>query len=241
MPAFTPRPAPYSTSREVFVLTQERLHLLQHQDPSFSANLTFVDEAQKFGDDARGVLLQQVLDESVSRRPDGQVVFASPLSDNPELLLEAVPDGTSSASLVGGTVTVTQNLFSVNQVRNHPQRWTVEMMTDRGATSIGEVTLPARPSPASKRLPLLAVTLGEPSSSQRRVRQRCRGSGEDERARSTRRWARKRTSEVMPTSPLSTCNFRRRRPPSYARSTPVSSAGVAFSLRQHATSGSRGD
>lgn len=151
--------------QEVFVLTQERLHLLQQEDPSFAADLTFVDEAQKFGDDSRGVLLQQVLDESVSRKPNGQVVFASPLSDNPELLLEAVPVGASSASLVGGTVTVTQNLFWVNQVKYHPQRWTVEMMTDRGATPIGDVQLPARPSPASKRLPLLAVTLGESSSS----------------------------------------------------------------------------
>lgn len=152
-------------AQEVFVLTQERLHLLQQQDPFFAPNLTFVDEAQKFGDDARGVLLQQVLDESVARRPEGQVVFASPLSDNPEMLLEAVPEGTSRASLVGGTVTVTQNLFWVNQVKFHPQRWTVEMMTDRGPTSIGEVVLPARPSPASKRLPLLAVTLGRSSPS----------------------------------------------------------------------------
>ena len=48
---------------------------------------------RKFGDDSRGVLLQQVLDEVVQRSEGSQVVFASALSENPEVLLEGSPAG----------------------------------------------------------------------------------------------------------------------------------------------------
>ncbi len=151
--------------KEIFVLTQERLHLLQHQDSEFSADLTFIDEAQKFGDDARGVLLQRVLDESVSRSATSQVLFASPLSENPGLLLESAPDQVSTDALPGGTVTVSQNLFWVNQVKGYPRRWAVDIMLPDRSEAVGEVLLEARPSPASKRLPLLAVALGRDSAS----------------------------------------------------------------------------
>src|SRR6185437_13316253 len=49
--------------KEIYVLTQERMHLLQQRFPDLVTDLLFVDEAQKFGDGSRGVLLQRVLDE----------------------------------------------------------------------------------------------------------------------------------------------------------------------------------
>lgn len=153
-----------SFSKAVFVLTQERLHLLQQRETSFVSDLTFVDEAQKFGDDSRGVLLQRVIDESVRRSPNSQVVFASPLSDNPETLLEGAPRDLRRSALTSSTITVTQNLFWLNQVHRRPTKWTLQRIVSGLPELIGEVELLARPSPPSKRLPLLAAQLGANTS-----------------------------------------------------------------------------
>jgi len=153
-----------ASSKELFILTQERLHLLQQRLLGFAADLLFIDEAQKFGDDSRGVLLQRVLDEAVRRNPGTQVVFASPMANNPEVLLGGAPTGSSVAALTSEVITVNQNLLWVNQIRGYPTRWAVEVVTGEGNRPIGVVTLDARPSPESKRLPFLAVALGRETS-----------------------------------------------------------------------------
>lgn len=154
------------SDREIYVLTQERLHLLLDRDPNLTAGLVFVDEAQKFGDDARGVLLQRTLDDISRRSGSTQVIFASPLSDNPELLLEAAPSQSRTASMTGHAVTVLQNLLWANQVRGRPTRWTLDLIDETDARRLGEFDLPARPTPDSKRLPYVAIALtGESGSS----------------------------------------------------------------------------
>lgn len=154
------------TEHEIYVLTQERLHLLLNRFPQLVAHLVFVDEAQKFGDDSRGVLLQRTLDDITRRSDQTQVIFASPLSDNPDLLLEGAPSTGSSVSMIGQSVTVLQNLLWVNQVSRKPTRWTVDLIGAHNSTRLGEFDLPARPTPESKRLPFVAVALtGESGSS----------------------------------------------------------------------------
>ncbi|MGV0780286.1 DEAD/DEAH box helicase [Mycolicibacterium sp. XJ775] len=150
--------------KEVFVLTQERFHLLQQRLTTFSPSLAFIDEAQKFDDGARGVLLQQVLDETVRREPTAQIIFASPMTSNPEILLEGAPDTSATISLSSEAVTVNQNLLFANQVRRRPLNWTLSLLTRSEVNACGTFELPARPSPASKRLPLVAVALGGPRS-----------------------------------------------------------------------------
>lgn len=147
-------------SKEVFVLTQERLHLLQQRVPTFAPSLVFIDEAQKFDDGSRGVLLQQVLDEAVRRAPEAQIIFASPLTSNPEILLAGAPEGAGVAVLNSQAVTVNQNLLVTNQVPYRPREWTLSLSVDGNLDVCGTFTLPARPTPASKRLPLVAVALG---------------------------------------------------------------------------------
>jgi hypothetical protein len=144
-------------AKEVFVLTQERLHLLQEQDPAFAPDLLFVDEAQKFGDDTRGVLLQSVLDESTRRRPDAQVLFASPSSLNPEMLLEGAPNPTRAAALVSEGVTVNQSLLWVDPARDG--RWSVELIVGGEPRHVGAVAL-STGIRKRQRLPRVAVALG---------------------------------------------------------------------------------
>jgi hypothetical protein len=146
-----------SHKKEIFVLTQERLHLLQERDAKFAGELLFVDEAQKFGDGARGVLLQHVLDEALRRRPDAQVLFASPSSVNPELLLQGAPACSKPDRVISEMVTVNQNLLWVNA--SAPDSWTVELVTGGEPKRVGSVKPAVRPK-RGQRLALIAAALG---------------------------------------------------------------------------------
>jgi hypothetical protein len=148
------------TQREIHVVTQERFHLLQQRDDGFVADLVFIDEAQKLGEGQRGVLLQRVLEEAVLRNPDVQVIFASPLTTNPELLLDGAPPGTVTRSLVSETITVNQNLLWANQVPRKPTEWALQLVSDGAPEPLGTVTLPSRPTSGSKRLAFVAATVG---------------------------------------------------------------------------------
>ncbi|MCK8468275.1 DEAD/DEAH box helicase [Microbacterium sp. KSW4-16] len=146
-------------SHEVFVLTQERLHILLRKWPDLEFDMIFVDEAQKLNDGTRGVLLQRTLDE-VARRGEPKIIFASPLTSNPELLVEGVRG--SAKALIGETVTVNQTLIHVNQL--HTTQWDMVAHVDGEPISIGEFELPARATTLRKRLSLVAVALGSAHS-----------------------------------------------------------------------------
>jgi hypothetical protein len=102
----------------VLVFTQERLHVFLNtvaDDPSKVVDYLFVDEAQKVSDGARGVLLQDAIERVVSDRKVGKVLYSSPLTTNPEILIEDAPDGVSRASIKSEDVTVGQNLIWAKQ------------------------------------------------------------------------------------------------------------------------------
>lgn len=149
-----------ASSKELHVLTQERFHLLQQRLVGFKPDIVFIDEAQKIGDEQRGVLLQQVLAEVVRRRVDTQVIFASPLSENPEILLEGAPSDAVTASFESQTVTVNQNLLWVNQVPRRPKEWEICLVVEGDEQEVGLLELADRPSPDSRRLSAVAVALG---------------------------------------------------------------------------------
>lgn len=160
---------PWSTSvgesaREVFVMTQERVHLLQSNHPEIVPEVFFVDEAQKFGDDSRGVLLQRVLDEAVRRNPTMKLIFASPLTSNPSILLQGAPEAMTVTTVDSESVTVNQNLLWANQVKGRPQSWMLSLIHRDVQHSVGTFELPDSPKPASKRLAYVAVTLGREQS-----------------------------------------------------------------------------
>lgn len=149
-------------ARKILVFTQERLHLLQQSLAEQGADLLFIDEAQKFGDGVRGILLQQTVEESVRRNPGGQVVFASPMSSNPELLLEGAKQDANPATVNSESITVNQNLLWADQIPHHPTLWKLRLVLDGQPSDVGQFSLPARPQPTSKRLPLVVTALGEP-------------------------------------------------------------------------------
>ncbi|MDK1492958.1 DEAD/DEAH box helicase [Sinorhizobium sp. 7-81] len=66
------------SKRSICVMTQERMQLMLGAHPDFSADVVIADEAHSIADGSRGVLLQWVVDDLLRRRPDAQLLFASP-------------------------------------------------------------------------------------------------------------------------------------------------------------------
>lgn len=144
----------------VLVMTQERLHLVQVDRPDFRVDLLFVDEAQGLGAPHRGILLQQVIDRVVAANPKAQVLFASPLSDNPELLLAGVPDAARRAAFTSETVTVNQNLLRVERVVGDRELRRVDLVHSGQGMTIGSISLPDRPTGVYKTVAAIAHALG---------------------------------------------------------------------------------
>lgn len=148
-----------SSSRTVLVVTQERLHLVLELLPSLTVDLLFVDEAQSLAGDARGVLLQHAIERTIRRSPAAQVLFASPLSSNPELLVEDAPSDRRSSSFVSETVTVNQNLIWVEHIDRKPQRRAVSLVADGNRHRLGDLVLAQRATSVPMRVALVAHAL----------------------------------------------------------------------------------
>ena len=146
-------------SRTVLVFTQERLHLLISADPKIQVDALVIDEAHKIGDSTRGVLLQQVIEGLAGNNPKIKVIFASPMSSNPEALISD-SGGRNVASLTSDDVTVSQNLIWVSQVPRQPKEWSAQLCLPNELLDLGTFQLSASPVPASKRLPFVAAALG---------------------------------------------------------------------------------
>ena len=148
----------------VMVLTQERLHILLVALPQDRRPvLMIVDEAHKFSDGARGILLNNVIDSVSSDNNAMKILFASPLVSNPEVLLRGreAPGGMQAVSSVH--ITVNQNLLWASQVPRKPTQWCLEACISDEMIELGRFDLPFRPTPASKRLTLVASVLADPN------------------------------------------------------------------------------
>lgn len=99
-------------SRTIYVMTQERVQLSLAAHPDFNPHVVVVDEAHSIADGARGVLLQWVIDDLLSRNPTTQMLFASPNIRNLDVFarLFGLPNVVEFASV---EPTVAQNFLIV--------------------------------------------------------------------------------------------------------------------------------
>lgn len=109
-------------------------------DPNLHVDALVVDEAHKIGDATRGVLLQQVIEGIAARNPDLKVVFASPMSSNPEALISDA-QGRNASALISDDVTVSQNLIWVSQVPRKPKEWSAQLCLAESVLDIGRFQL----------------------------------------------------------------------------------------------------
>jgi len=136
-----------SGQANIFVFTQERLHiLLAAFNNNISIDMMIIDEAQKIGDGYRGVLLQQATEAVVYQNPKCKIIFASPMTENPEILLDDTPIDISQSTIISEDTMVNQNLIWVSQVRGQPRRWTVELIQEETPIEIGNISLPSSPT-----------------------------------------------------------------------------------------------
>jgi hypothetical protein len=149
--------------RTLFVLTQERLHVLLNRFPKLVLHSIIVDEAQKVGDNTRGILLQQAVAKCLNRNPRLKVLFAMPLAENPETLLDDSPTNVTGVVIARDERTVNQNLLWAQQQPRRSDHWTLHLMDEFQQELLGEFQLPSKPSPPGKRLPFVAYALGEKS------------------------------------------------------------------------------
>lgn len=148
-----------TTPGNIFVLTQERLHILLGRDHLLTFDVLVVDEAQKIGDGHRGVLLEQVLHECLRRRPDLKVIFASPFVENPEYLLESAPVLADTKSVQREVTTVSQNLLFISQEAGNPRTWNVIYRDGEKVLPIGQAALEYRPTTGAKHLSAVAFAM----------------------------------------------------------------------------------
>ena len=143
----------------IFVLTQERMHwLLSQPGDDIDLQLLIVDEAQKIGDGARGVLLQQVIERAVRQFTKMRVLFSAPMTANPQVLLEDAPEGKKTGDLTSTLPTVNQNLIWVEQITGKPKDWIVNLLQEGEIRLLGQIKLPDQPN-ISKRLPFVAYAM----------------------------------------------------------------------------------
>lgn len=135
-----------SNNSNVFVFTQERLHWFLCENSSFPIDILVIDEAHKIEDSYRGILLQQKLEEVISKNPTVKVYFSSPFTSNPELLLENVKNGSLKDVVNTQFISVNQNLIYATQVPRKVDKWLLSLCLIDQAIDLGIITLPHRPS-----------------------------------------------------------------------------------------------
>lgn len=145
----------------ILVFTQERLHVfLNARQDSPVVDIMMVDEGHKIGDGLRGVILQDAVERVVRANKRGRLVFLSPLTENPELLIQDAPEGITSGVVPGEAAMVTQNLIVAEQLPGRADRWRL-LLRQTGVTEpLGVVALHARPDTQIKRLSHLALAIG---------------------------------------------------------------------------------
>ncbi|WP_419907870.1 DEAD/DEAH box helicase [Hoeflea sp.] len=130
----------------IAVFTQERLHIFLNADQvPHPFDIAIVDEAQKLSDERRGVILQDAIERVTRANSDCKLIFLSPHSDNPDVLLEEAPDGISTAVVPSNTATVMQNLLVAEQVRGKTKEWTLSLATEDELKPLGAFSLFDRP------------------------------------------------------------------------------------------------
>lgn len=148
-------------AKSIFVLTQERLHLLTNVlDDKLKVDLLVVDEAHKIGDNQRGVILQDAIERISRINPLIKAVFVSPSTQNPGELLQDAPEGASSLSVDSDMPTVLQNVILAQQVPRKPKEWALDLNRGDSTLRLGVLKLANKPAGLKKRLAFIAAAAG---------------------------------------------------------------------------------
>ncbi len=145
----------------IFVLTQERVQLLL--ETGITLDLVVVDEAQNVADNARGIILQSVIETIRNTNVGTKFVFATPYVNNPDIFLSMFGFDNISHNIIPMSESpVSQNLFSVNIDVNNIHSAGISQLNDEGEfIHICNVTPKYELTDERKFLAILALELGK--------------------------------------------------------------------------------
>ncbi|MBR0804568.1 hypothetical protein AB7M63_007910 [Bradyrhizobium japonicum] len=123
-------------SPAIYILTQERAQAILSTHADFSPAVIISDEAQSIQDGARGILLHNVIDALISRRPSAQLIFAGPNIGNPSAFRD-IFRLESLSEVRSRTPSVVQNLVVVNTRSGIKGRLSVEKLTSGERHDLG--------------------------------------------------------------------------------------------------------
>lgn len=126
-----------SRSGQVFVLTQERLMVLL-SITSIRFDMIIVDEAQSIGDDIRGMILQDCLEQCRARNPAAQFVFLAPGATGFDALGNSV--GIEQIDVKSTILSpVLQNRIVVTPDAANPNHLQLKLLDSRKTVELGRV------------------------------------------------------------------------------------------------------
>jgi len=158
-----PAPDAQARRRQIFVLTQERLHVLLSV-MELPVDLVVVDEAQGLADGSRGMILQDCLERLRARNPNIQTLLLAPGAEGFAKVGEqlGIPN-----LLVKETdlSPVQQNRVQVKVKEGSPKEFHLSLLTSTGAAEIGTVATDRGVADRSTRLTAAALELGKTGAS----------------------------------------------------------------------------
>jgi hypothetical protein len=144
--------------RAAYVVTQERMQLLQTAHPNLMFNIVLVDEAQSLGDGARGVLLSSVIEEALARNPKTQLLFAGPNIQEPGRISTLF--GKEARSVQTEEATVAQNIIFLDCESDRPNSAKISFLAENQKIPLGTVQCKQPLTDHRSKLINLALQLG---------------------------------------------------------------------------------
>ena len=120
----------------VYVLTQERLMTLLFASTPVSIDALYVDEAQELDDDERGMVLHSAIEITLRRFPKAKVVFSSPLTSNPEFLINEFKLPKDATVVKELESPVSQSLIFLNSVPGNDSAINVGVLAPTGLQQV---------------------------------------------------------------------------------------------------------
>lgn len=138
------RTAPFPVDLEeiksgaVYVLTQERLmSLINSDEENFKVDALMVDEAHEIQKGKRGIVLQNAIDNVLSKFSGCSVLFASPLIKNPAYFLSLFNRNESGRYFVEELSPVSQNIILLSSVHGKPQQVSISQLLEGECINLG--------------------------------------------------------------------------------------------------------
>ncbi|WP_246563525.1 DEAD/DEAH box helicase [Bradyrhizobium liaoningense] len=145
-------------ARAAYVVTQERMQLLQSAHPHLAFGAILIDEAQSLADGPRGVLLSSVIEDALNRNPKTQLLFAGPNLRDPGKL--SILFGKRARSVVTDEATVVQNIIFVDCDEERPKSAEISFLAEKQRVLLGTIECDQPLTDHRSKLVNLALRLG---------------------------------------------------------------------------------